>query len=258
MNQESEGVNSPKQSRKLEDYLNGHEEARTYYRELAQALKVFEKAAMLNPPPGLVADIMARVEGRTKSRQTTDSPAERKGLPASCRDMFRRRLQPAYAFTFIAGLMIGLILFAGSDRLTSGHGPELSEYLRGTANHRSWDLDPGSETSEGTLAYPGLSGRYNAQRDGPDLRLHLELSSTKPVVIKFRPGPHTALQLYSSDNPAPSTLSVSNSLVELSHRNDGSYNLIFRQDMDKQEPITMLVFSEGRLIHTETLDDAKR
>jgi len=255
MNQEFDGANSPKQSRELEDYLNGHEEARTYYRELCLALNVFEKVAMLNPPPELGDDIMARVDQREGNRRAAHSARGSGNLAAACRNLFRFRLQPAYAFTFIAGLVLGLALVSGSDRFTSGHGPELSAYVSGTANHRAWDLERGSEAS---LAYPGLSGRYRTQRDGPDLRLHLELSSTRPAVIKFRQGLHTVLQHYSSDNPIPSALTVSDSLIELRHEGDGSYDLVFRQDMDNQAPITMLVFSEGRLIFTEILDEQEK
>ena len=258
MNQELDGVNSPEQSRELEDYLNDHEEARTYYRELGLALDVFEEVAMLNPPLKLGDDIMARVDDRTGNRQAAHPPTDKVGLLAACRNLFRLRLQPAYVLTFSGGLLLGLVLFAGSDWLTSVHGPQLSEYVSGTANHRPWDLERGSETAEAELAYPGLSGRYTIQRDGPDLRLHLELSSTQPAVIKFRHGPYTALQHYHSDHPAPSALTVSNSLVELSHEHDGSYDLVFRQSMDNQTPITMLIFSEGGLIHTETLDKQEK
>lgn len=235
MNQELDETNSPEQSRELENYLKGHEEARTYYRELALALNMFDEVDMLNPPPGLVDGILTRLG---------DPDRNRGGLWAACRDLFRLRLQPAYVYTFIGGLVLGLALFAGSNRLTSIHGPELSGYVRGPANNESWDL-----------AYPGLSGRCSILRDGPDMRLHLELSSSQPVVVKFRHGPDTALQHYSSDNPTPSALTASNSVVELNHEGDGSYDLVFRQDMDNQSPVTLQVFSEGRLIHTETLNE---
>jgi len=47
-------------------------------------------------------------------------------------------------------------------------------------------------------------------------------------------------------------------VVELNHQGDGNYDLVFRQDMDNQTTITMLVFSEGGLIHTETLDEQEK
>ncbi len=244
MNQEFDGANSPEQSRKLEDYLSSHEDAMTYYRELAQALNVFEKATMLNPPPELIDDILAALDQREGVRRASPAARGSEGLLSACRNLFKVRLQPAYAYTFIAGLVLGLAIFAGSDLLTSSLGPELTGYARGTTNQVFRDLD-----------YPGLSGRYSILRDGSDLRLHLELSSAQPAVIKFRHGPDTALQHYSSDNPTPSTLTASNSVVELNHEGDGSYDLVFRQDLDNQSPITLLVFSEGRLIHTETLNE---
>ncbi len=252
MNQEFDGATPPEQSRELEDYLAGHQEARTYYRELALALNVFEKVAMLNPPEGLVDGILTRLGDQPGSPSEERPTRDRGGLLAACRDLFRLRLQPAYAYTFIGGLVLGLVLFAGSNRLTSDFGPELPGYLSGTANHQ---IELGSET---TLDYPGLSGRYSIRRDGADLWLHLELSSAQPAVIQFNHGPHTALQHYSSNHPKPSTLTASSSVVELNHEGDGNYDLVFRQDMDNQTTITMLVFCEGRLIHTETLDEQEK
>ena len=252
MNQEFDEANSPEQSRELEEYLTGHQEARTYYRELALALNVFEKVAMLNPPDGLVDGILTRLDDQPGSPSEERPTRDREGLLAACRDLFRLRLQPAYAYTFIGGLVLGLVLFAGSNRLTSDFGPELPGYLSGTVNHH---LELGSEA---ILDYPGLSGRYSIRRDGADLWLHLELSSAQPAVIKFNHGPHTALQHYSSNHPTPSTLTASSSVVELNHEGDGNYDLVFRQDMDNQMTITMLVFCEGRLIHTETLDEQEK
>jgi len=170
MNQEFDEANSPEQSRELEEYLTGHEEARTYYRELALALNVFEKVAMLDPPADLVDGILTRLDEDNPSEE--HSTGDRGGLLAACRDLFRLRLQPAYAYTFIGGLVLGLVLFAGSNRLTSDFGPELPGYLSGTANHQ---MEIGSGA---TLDHPGLSGRYNIRRDGPDLWLHLSYNST--------------------------------------------------------------------------------
>ncbi len=228
MNQEFDGTNSPEQSRDLEDYLSNHEEARTYYRELALALNVFEKVAMLNPPPELGDEILTRLENRAE----TNSAADGGGILAACRNLFRLRLQPAYAYTFIGGLVLGLALFAGSTRLTSN---ELSGQVRGMAGHQSWILEDATET---TLTYPGISGRYRILHDGPDLRFHLEMSSDLPAVIKFHTEQNT-----------------SSSVVEMTHEGEESYDLTFSQDLDIPSRITFMIFSEGRLIHTEILNE---
>ncbi|MCK9996084.1 MAG: hypothetical protein KAH56_07370 [Candidatus Krumholzibacteria bacterium] len=228
MNQEFDGANSPEQSRDLEDYLRGHEEARTYYRELALALNVFEKVAMLNPPPELGDEILARLKNRAGAHSATDGG----GLLAACRNLFRLRLRPAYAYTFIGGLALGLVLFAGSARLTSN---ELSGQVRGTATHQRWAPEEGAET---TLTYPGISGRYHILREGPDLRFHLELSSDLPTVIRFHTEGNT-----------------SSSVVEMTHEGEESYDITFTQDVDIPSQITFMIFSEGRLIHTEILNE---
>ena len=231
MNQEFDGANSPEQSRDLEDYLSGHEEARTYYRELALALNVFEKVAMLNPPPELGDEILSRLEDRTDTRSNTSSG----GMLAACRNLFRLRLQPAYAYTFIGGLVLGLVLFAGSTRLSSNNGPELSEQVRGMASNQLWVPEYGNET---ILTYPGISGRYHILHEGPDLKFHLELSSDLPAVIRF----HTERN-------------NSSSVLEMNHQGAESYDLTFSQDVDIPSRTTFMIFSEGRLIHTEILNE---
>jgi hypothetical protein len=250
MNQELDGANSREQSRELEKYLSGHEEARTYYRELAQAVDMFEKVDMLSPPPGLGNSILAQVDQRAAGFRAASTPQAERGLLAAFRDLFRLRLQPAYAFTFAGGLVLGLALFAGSSWLTSIRGPDQVGYVSGTANHKV--LEHGGDLLE-SLNYPGLSGRYRVQREGNELRLHLELASLKPAVVKFRFGPDTVLQHYHSDNPAPTALQAGLTLAELSHTGDGSYDLVFRREQDSQTPVTMSVFSEGGLVHSETL-----
>ncbi len=252
MNQELDGTNSTDQSRELEKYLSGQEEARIYYRELAQAVGVFEKVDMLNPPPGLRNSILAQVDQRAAGLGSAPAPRAGKGFLAACRDLFRLRLQPAYAFTFAAGLALGLALFAGSDWFTSARGPVQVEHVSGTANHRV--LEHGADLFE-TLSYPGLSGQYRIQRQGNDLRLHLELASLKTAVVKFRFGPNTVLQHYHSDNPTPAGLKAGRTAAELSHTGDGRYDLVFRQEQEGQAPVTMSVFLEGGLIHSETLSE---
>lgn len=255
MNQELDGANSPAQSLKLEKYLSSHQEARTYYRELAQAMGVFEKVDLVDPPRGLKDSILAQVDamGQPGSAASPSSAAKRgPHLLSTIGGWFRLPLQPAYAFTFLAGLAFGLVLYAGSGRLTGGHETDLYDSLAGTASHRSWNLE---DISEGELELPGIVGLYRTMREGPDVRLHLKLRSSEPAVIKFRHGPHTTLQHYSSSNPAPANLTVSDSQVELNHRGRGSYDLVFHENMDIQTPITMLVFSGGELIKTQTLEN---
>jgi hypothetical protein len=250
MNQELDGANSTEQSRNLEKYLSSHEEARTYYRELAQAVDVFTKVDMLSPPPGLGNSILAQVDQRAGRWPVGAASPGHRSLWDSLRDLLRPGLKPAYAFTFATGLILGLALFAGSEWIQSGRSLDQADYVSGTANHRV--LDHGTDVL-GVLNYPGLSGRYGVRREGNDLRLHLELASVQPAMVQFRFGPKTVLLHYNSDNPEPATLKAGRSAAELSHTGDGRYDLVFRLEQDSQTPVIMSVFSEGGLIHSETL-----
>ena len=255
MNQELDGTNTPEQSRELENFLESNQEARTYYRELAQAVGVFAEAEMLTPPPDLAGRILARVDHSSAANQADPHGEDRPGLLAAFRELFSWRLRPAFASTFAVGTVFGLLLFAGSNWLSDRHGPAIYDEVRGTANHVAWDLE---KVSEGELILPGIAGFYRAQREGQDLRLRLNLRSEAPAVIKFSHGPGTTLQHYNSTNPVPSNLQISELLVELNHRGRGSYDLVFHGDTQDPKPIKMLVFSEGRLVKTEMLENPDR
>jgi hypothetical protein len=255
MNQELDGANTPAQSRELEDYLEGNQEARTYYRELAQALGVFAEAEMLTPPADLAERILARVDRPSAAHPTHRPDEDRPGLLAAFRELFSWRLRPAFATTFALGAVFGLMLFAGSNWLSDRHGTAIYDEVRGTANPVAWDLE---KVSEGELILPGIAGFYRTQREGQDLRLRLNLRSEAPAVIKFSHGPGTTLQHYNSHNPVTANLQISELLVELNHRGRGSYDLVFHGDTQDPKPIKMLVFSEGRLVKTQMLENPDR
>lgn len=255
MNQELDGTNSPEQSQELERFLNSDQEARTYYSELAQAVGVFAEAEMLTPPTDLADRILARVDHPSAAHQSHPLDEDRPGLLAAFRELFSWRLRPAFATTFAVGMVFGLMLFAGSDWLSDRHGTAIYDEVRGTANPDAWDLE---KVSEGELILPGIAGFYRTQRDGQDIRLRLNLRSEAPAVIKFTHGPGTTLQHYNSSNPVPANVQISELLVELNHRGRGSYDLVFHGDTQNPKPIKMLVFSEGRLVKTQMLENPDR
>lgn len=254
MNQELDGINTPRQSAELEDILKEHDEARTYYRELTLALDVFEKVPLLTPPPELAPDILARLEQRPDESVQNGGRDTGQDLWAACRETLHRgwryRPRPAFAFTFVAGLVFGLVLYAGSMHLASDRNFDPNGQLSATANHRGWGPQA---VTDNQLSVPGLEGRVRTQRAGQDIRLHLELQADLPAMIQISHGPHTDLKQYQTTNPDPAGLSVSSAGMEISHQGRGSYDLVFFQDTADMTPILMSIFSEGRLVHRETL-----
>lgn len=254
MNQELDGINTPTQSAELEEFLKEHEEARTYYRELTLALNVFEKVPLLEVPTDLAPDILAHIEQHPDEAVRRSGQDNGQGLWASCRETLGRgwqyRPQPAFAFTFVAGLVFGLVLYAGSMYLASDRSTDPNGQLSATANHRGW----GSRAvTDNQLSVPGLEGRVRTQRAGQDIQLHLELQADLPAMIQISHGPHTDLKQYQTTNPNSSGLSVSSTGTEINHQGRGSYDLVFFQDTADTTPIMMSIFYEGRLVHRETL-----
>jgi hypothetical protein len=210
MNQEIDGANTPGQTRELEEFLQENEEARDYFRELALALNVFEKVAMVDPPPGLSAAIL---EGASTVPET-EKQGNEGGLWAAIGNLFNQRPRLAHSLTFTAGLICGLILLTGSSWLDNRHGTALNDDVLGTASSRVWDTEA---VTEGAWHDPAIQGQFRSLQDGQDLRLHLEM--------------------------------------KLNGR--GSYDLEFHQSNENESRIKMSVYSEGRLVHTESLNGEK-
>jgi hypothetical protein len=254
MNQELDGVNTPDQTRELEKFLQDQQEARTYYRELALALNVFEKVAMVDPPPGLSAAILEGAGTGRDSHQTATVPSDAGGLWAAMRHLFSQRPRQAHTLTFTAGLVCGLVLLAGSSWLDTRHGTELNGQVLGTASVQDRDL---TVTAKGAWHDPAIEGHYSARQEGRTLHLRLKVAATGPALIQFSHGPQTSLQHFDTDNPAESRLSVSGAQVELNLTGMGSYDLEFHRNMENKSHIQMTVYSEGRLVHTEPLNEGK-
>ena len=254
MNQELDGANAPEQSRELEEFLENNEEARSYYRELALALNLFEKVAMVDPPPELNAEILARTRAADQRPETAGAGASGEGLWAACRNLFTERRRLAHSLTFAAGLLFGVVLLAGSSWLDLRYGADLNEQVTGTVNHQMWNPEL---VVEGAWHDPAVRGNYRLQEEGPTLRLHLEVVAAEAAVIKLTHDPLTSLQNFRSDHPAPAHLAVTGSEVELNLDGPGSYDLEFQRNHKSKSPMQMSVFAEGRLVHTQSLDEGK-
>ena len=250
MNQELDGANTPAQTRELETYLQGNPAARDHYRELALALNLFEKVAMVDPPPGLAAAIVDRAAPMSKDSTVPSAVPEGLGLWAACRQLFRQRPRLAHAMTFSAGLACGLLLLSGSLWLDDRHGAELDGKVLGTANVQERG---GGQVTSGQWQDPAVQGLYRARLEGRDLGLGLEVQADQPAVLRITHGQGTSLQHFHTDNPAASRLTVSATAVEVNLTGRGSYELEFHRIDESVSPMEMSVFSEGRLVHTESL-----
>ncbi len=125
MQQEVDGANSPDESRRLREFLEGSPEGRRYYDELRATAGIFAQAGEVEPPARLRGDIMAAVEGvepagaasatgdahefsRLNTDRRTVPQAPRAGWRETLADLLR--IRPQFAYGLAVGLVVGVCL----------------------------------------------------------------------------------------------------------------------------------------------------
>ena len=102
MNQELDGENTASGSRKLAEYLATHPAAREYFGELQDALQIFQKVPLIDPPRGLLDAVMASVgpdaAPAVRPRPAAPAPARRADEGGSV-GIARREARPFKGFS---------------------------------------------------------------------------------------------------------------------------------------------------------------
>lgn len=236
MNQELDGVNSPSQSRKLAEYLESDPDARQYYLELQDALQIFQKVDLLEPPQGLLESVMSTI-GASEPAWAARRPQERSGR--GWLDFFR----PARAVTFATGALFGLILFAGITQFNPGADDSGNDFMRGTAT-ALLDSSPGSHLPR-TIDLPGVRGQLRVLDRKNGTLVQLELESAGPVRIEIKHDEQLALEAFHATPPGRYELSAAGRSAEIAHTGSGEYYLLFSHLEGIDAEIEFLILAEG-------------
>jgi hypothetical protein len=105
MNGEIDGANSREESLELKRYLDTLPEAKRYYEDLKAVTQMFDQAEELTPPPYLRKTILTSIFER-------EGEEERKSVFTSVLAGIRLTFSRQYAYSFTAGIIAGILLFA--------------------------------------------------------------------------------------------------------------------------------------------------
>ncbi len=259
MNGELDGANSPDTSRELHSYLAENPEARIYYQELREAVRIFAKVEPLEPPPGLRDDILATVDHSMATSQAAGhataegSVDERIGLVPAIIEGFRFRMRPSHNYAFAAGLLVGLMLFAAIWRLNPGSGAGDIDQLYGTIISQV-------ESGHGTMGelipidLPGIVGSAQAYYAEDKVLIRLGLSSDRPVQILFQYDERMACEGFRAGNPGSCDFSVTGKQTELNHRGEGEYDIVLQHAQLIQSQIHMQILTDGAVLSDQTIE----
>jgi hypothetical protein len=236
MNQELDGENSAGGARKLADYLATNPAAREYFGELQDAVQIFQKIPLIDPPPGLLDAVMASV-GPDASPSPRQQPAGR--APAAWREWF----QPMRALTFATGALFGLILFAGIARFDSQPADSGSAWIQGTA---SGFLEPNRQWA-GALGIdlPGVSGQVQSLDRENGTLIHLTLTSDAPVQVRFSFDDPVVFEGYRAAPGTVHAVAAAAGSTVIEHQGEGDYHLLFAHPAGLETAVEVDLQTQG-------------
>lgn len=247
MHRAIDGLASPEERRKLEEYLASDAEAARYYRDLRSTVEMLDTADEIEPPPGASERILADVFGEEKDRGRR---TERAGnaIIGSLGFLFRRR----YAYAFAAGLLIGAVIMVVAFDAMQEDGFLNRDDLRGTLGLGK-DAEFDTITGLELFSSQTISGSIRSGIAAERIFTELKVSSPSMISIVFEyPSDSRLIGIVSSDGDRY-RLDVSETGGELVHEGVATYILTFSRDPSAPTSITMKIVEDGTVSFTKNL-----
>lgn len=206
VNQEIDGANSPRDSKRVRETLERNKEARELYAELKKLSATLKNVPKVDPPRSLKLRIL-----NSLPRPSAASPSLWDRLSDFVRiPVFRT------AYTFAGGVVAGIALF-----LAFSGAPSDSAGLAGTIGQ--------SAKASARIELPEVSGSIRGQVVDGTIQVHGSFQSGREFTVRVLYSPTDARFVrYAADQP--STLEVSPGQVRLAVRNDVNTTLSFASD----------------------------
>ena len=239
MNGEIDGSNSPADSQRLETCLAAHPEIRAHFRELREAVGIFDRVSPVDPPVHLRQRILSTVDAlrdRMPAHATHDAPdahaapeaarapAESGGLKTFLRSL---RTRPGYRLAFTTGFAVSLLLTVAVWQLSSQVGPIPSSDLSG-AILREAESGRGAKGESVTIGLAGVEGSVQTYHAGDRTLIRIVLISDRTVQVRLRCDVPITCESYRAAGPGRGELAVAGQQVELNHTGEGDYDIVLR------------------------------
>lgn len=246
IHRELDGENSPEESRRLENLLAEHDGLRKMYDDLAAVDSRLRQSEMTEPPAWLRRSVM----------ESLPAPRRREGLSLAgflrgVWDGMQARPALAYAYTFVAGLVIGLGTFA----VVFEDAPADARDLYGALMR---DDAIGAEALP--IQQPRFEGRVDVLTSSDLFIVELSLEAEGDLVVSLVPDPPLTLRGITrktvSAGDAGSFEVVENSVV-LSVQGADAFDLVFARGGAADPAVRLEVRRDNQLIYEKWLRSAK-
>ncbi len=238
INRDLDGELTERERRALEAYLASNPEARTYSDEIHKLSEMLDKVERLEPHPNLKKKILnsvstKRVERREKSWNW---------LP-----QFHLRLNFRLVFSFAAGVVAGLFLFAIINPLQPVKQVDLVGTIGLEQTAGAMRVMDRSEIRQGDLRAT-LSTLVNGKLALVEMQLNTSVASD--VVVTFEPSklaPHGLTHVQRFEGP----VQFGTGVVRFQHRGGNRYRLWFKVESPEESRVRVSMTTSGEHLERE-------
>jgi hypothetical protein len=267
INRELDGVSTPEESAALKTLLASDEEARATFEHLSRIHRLLSEVKPVAPPAALKEGIMAAVAERRAAEaaaaeghvaQRHPEPARRSpgvppplprkeswlgtiaaGFRTQGRWAFRTQGRWAYAFTFIAGLVVGMAAFG-----TFGDGLRLDRsQVTGTMVPHTQGL---TVIDRADFDEPGFRGDVVTGSVNGLLVAEIELDAVRDVTLTVDFDPQNLVpQGVRGEQPVPGGFAALDGEIRVSHSGKNRYVVSWERKASGSPHIMVGVLDEG-------------
>lgn len=245
VHKELDGATSGKESAKLKAYLEKNPWARAMQDDLAALARSLRKVSVIEPPRNLKKNVLNAISTARHSAQ-----ARRRPVSSIIWDLFAV-VRPQYAYAFVAGLLLGIVVYAvilprqeSMTDITSLYGTMLSQ-----------DTGPGFQTGESAeIELDQIRGTVTLKHAKGVLLADVELRSQQEaeIVLGFDEK-QLEFAAFGRFDGEKTTVMVDRSEVHLLNVGENRYVVLFGARGTPSEPLDLKVFSQGVLVYRKAI-----
>jgi hypothetical protein len=246
MNKDIDGLLSPKENAALQEYLAKNQDAQAFHDDLHMLSKMLDQVVAVDPPSNLKKNILNSI------RLKKHVERERRGLLQSLPSFLNMKVNYRYAFSFSAGLIVGLLiysLFTNLNKNTFLDNSELTGTIfldGGSEKLRTADkVEVNLEEITGTIEIKYLKNLALAEINltaQPEIELLIEFDENDVVFDGFR-------QL----DPSASRIEIAENFLSLTNKGKNRYTVVFKKKPSIITPLNFKIFSNGALLFEKTI-----
>ena len=255
INKEIDGVNSPKDSAKLEEYLTKNTEAQELYSELVMTSNMLNNVNELEPHPNLKKNILNSIQW---DKYTVKASKARRNPFESLINALQFNFNFKYAYAFAVGLIMGIVTYSlfveNVQRNTSTDISDLygTMILKGIpesfeiANYIEINLDE---------VYGTINIRYS--KDIVLAELNLKTQQEIEMVFEFDEDDirfNGFIQL----NNVRNNLDISENYLKLTNIGENKYIIIFNDKTQSVTPMNFKIFLSDVLLYEKSVSTGRK